>query len=384
MTQPQIELKACPNPECNSDNVDLMSISMGECNWTVGCNECAMTGPQAFTTVQAATGWNQYLRSSPQVAPGLRDAAVDKNAIGDYLRRVVAQGIRNHTKDRDQANDQATRLLNWSDAGTDFLAMLSDNGMTIAAAQGGTVDRDVNWENLAIAYHDKMGEGHPLPRSFKSIPHRQRVEMTEAIKYTCELYAKWYALNPAVPSAPVSPANTERIADVFEAFANFRAKRANDHGKVDEALYQKLVDAILNLPKTVSSASGVERIKETVCSSCSHPRKSHDHGPSYCRERNCICGQYYGPEPDALGQPQGSDSLRLDWLDQASTNHEVAIFDGNLVVIKDGHITGEERGCWIELDGEQQAPAQNTLRAAIDAAMQPVGAGEARERGGDE
>lgn len=56
------DLLPCPNPECNSDSVDLMPISMGEYNWTVGCNECAMTGPQAFTNHQAHDKWNALPR----------------------------------------------------------------------------------------------------------------------------------------------------------------------------------------------------------------------------------------------------------------------------------------------------------------------------------
>lgn len=131
MTQPQIELKACPNPECNEDAPELIVVSMGENGWMVACPDCAMTGPQASVSFQAAAKWNALPRSSPHVAPGLRDFAewlwklqADYLTAGAYQERETVLYV----------TDELLKRIGITE--TDVVA-------DIAAAQGGTVvDRE--------------------------------------------------------------------------------------------------------------------------------------------------------------------------------------------------------------------------------------------------
>lgn len=91
----EIELKACPNPRCGSASVDLMTVTMGEYHWTVGCNECAMTGPQTFTNHQARDQWNALPRAQqPAQTAGLRERIRDAIAADELVSVHAASDIK--------------------------------------------------------------------------------------------------------------------------------------------------------------------------------------------------------------------------------------------------------------------------------------------------
>lgn len=242
MTQPQTELKACI--VCGSDNVEISVLAI-----EVRCHSCMTEirfyvpeGTESQTKHAIIRKYNALPRSSPQVAPGLRDAwnAFEEKAIAsngyfdlyanrwpeyDALRDAIAAaqvqpdtGLREAIRGAiDKYNNQFYPASSRMTPGT--VEDLSDIAANIAAAQGGQVDRS--------ALNDIIGKLVEAVKSTKESFGEVKVGKWGdgsdcALKHTfsfVEIVKQANALdrfdfNSAVPSAPGS----ERVQKAWAAF----------------------------------------------------------------------------------------------------------------------------------------------------------------------
>lgn len=377
MTQPQIELKACPN-ECDTDRVKPVVYVA---RWTIACHSCGMSGPSADTAGIAAQRWNLLPRSRPQVAPGLRDLIRDT-----MLKRLPRDPVKHPDWNALLTND---RLNDLADAVA--IAIAAD----IAAAQGGqVVDRDDKW----IASSQRLFRKTQLAQQIidEIVGYIGTDHLTTKITAMIADFETpaggWEAgvgriidiLDDQEETSPVDGALDsgkliQYISNLIEAAKTQSVEPGIGERTFYKALDEKIVLADLLAvmlrgdfnPAVPSAPGGVLR-----CAQCQHTRTNHEHLPidglaspaTYCGYPDCPCKQYY--EQEALGQPQGSDSQRLEMLIEQRCTVEFDMRSGQYYLFRDG----------------QQSTLKPTPREAIDdwiqkRAAQPVTAGEAKERG---
>lgn len=295
MTQPQIELSPCPNPSCNSADVSESSVLSGGRLWLqIRCAKCRTTGPTSLAAEECVRLWQSMPRSSPQVAPGLRERIYDA-LFNDHIC----------------GNDPDSKIQRAAD---------------IAAAQGGTVvdraDFD-GWLAQVIADYEK----------------ESRWLEFYAAQYIQEGYRKRQS---AVPSAP----GCERVKAAFVALDNdleARAVMINDF-----------------YPRWMELKAAVE----------------------------------------ALGAPQGSDSLRwtadipteagyywgVDGLRRLSLINVSHWYEDDDTLYYKAYMWGGEDGPLEEIGQPRLQPRMfaKYKMPSIPEPAQPVDAGEAKERGDNE
>lgn len=300
MTQPQIALKACPKG-CQTAAPEMTEYAGEADGFYVLCPVCHMRGPLGWSKEIALEYWQQMPRSSPQVAPGLRDAwnAFEEKAIAsngyfdlyanrwpeyDVLRDAIAAAkIQPDTGLRDFAEWLWKLQADYLTAGAyqerETVLYVTDEllkriGITetdvvadIAAAQGGQVDLfDVPpavpglRDSITRAIHEYMrSHGHIYATDTE--PLAREIAAVVAISVS-ENRDRYLARHPtAVPSAP---GGAERVKAAFAEVASIVDDRFQHNSRFPWPSFEELRDAIaaLGQPQGADSLTDTTRLEK--------------------------------------------------------------------------------------------------------------------------
>lgn len=338
MTQPQTELKACPN-ECDTDRVKPVVYVT---RWAIVCHSCGMSGPTADTASLAATRWNNLPRSSPQVAPGLRDAIYEA---------IVAFRVKNKGLFIPYENE------------------IADIAANIAAAQGGqVVDRDDETckDAIGLNVRDERERCWWIVRNHPSRvnAHVQSVLKDIMAKIDSNTNDCTYGVrevtsaNSAVPSAP----GGESVREAWSRIANIAATSRCNY--LDLLTVQQHIEALGQPQGSDSQPDGCELIRLERQRQVSKEGYTDEHDDYHRGGEIAVAAACYAVAGSTkrVVDSRGADAFPWEKRSDKREKHDRLkrlIIAGALLA--------------AEIDRVQKVePAQ------------PVGAGEAKERGDNE
>lgn len=333
MTQPQNELLPCPACHASGeDNVYERTVYMNVKQ--IGCVACGLKGPSG-SAQDAFDKWQQMPRSSPPVAPGLRDRIYDA-LFNDHIC----------------GNDPDSKIQRAAD---------------IAAAQ---VQPDTELRD-AIKYMDWL-RGLPDWLESNREQNGELIFSKKVADQTIEI------LRASLAAAQGGQVDSLRDFDQWMEQVYLDYNKAAAYGECDAVRY--VADEFRKRLAAVPSAPGADRVKAAL-SAYTDPLDSDEYyAPLFTELRDAIA---------ALGAPQGSDSLR--WTTDIPSDSEYGWYwydDGHLEIfpVLIQKIAGTGQAGFVVVG---QIYILNILKnervpfrlLRIPEPAQPVDGGEAQERG---